>query len=102
MAPYNAKHQFHSHCQKGLLVWFVYILDGQDGQIPVISEVAQRNLRAGLDGELINLCLVDVEGDGHAEEQAILEAVLLDDSVVILLGHETCVTKTIASVIAAV
>lgn len=101
--------------RKGLLVWSVDVPDRQDGQIPVVSKVAQCNLRAWLDGQLVDLRLVHIEGDGHAEEQAVFEAVLLDHSgsavlaktcshlfttlphggsrdipVVIVLSHETC------------
>ena len=63
-----------------LLVWPVHILDCQDGEIPVVSKVTQRESCAGLDGQLIDLCLVYIEGNRHAEEQAALEPVLLDHS----------------------
>lgn len=63
------------------LVGLVDVLDGQDGQVAVIAEVSQGDPLAGLQAKLVNLGLGKIEGDGHGEKNAILEAVLLDNSV---------------------
>jgi len=67
--------------EEGLLVGLVNVVDGEDGQVAVVAEIAQRYPGAGLEGELVDGPLGDVERDGHAEEGATREAVLLDDSV---------------------
>ena len=66
---------------KGLLVGLVNVVHGQDGQIPVVSQVAQSNAGAGLDADLIDCLLGEVESDGHTEEDTIGQAVFLDDAV---------------------
>lgn len=88
-----------------VLVRPVDILHGQNGQVSVVSGVAQGDSGAGLDAELVELGLVHVERDGHAEEGAIGETVVADNSadgvrlvvayvwpqhipVVVLFGHE--------------
>lgn len=65
-----------------LLVGLVDVLNGQDGQVAVIPEVAQCDLLAGRKAKLINLRLGHVQGDGHGKENAIGETVVLDDPVV--------------------
>lgn len=94
-----------------LPVGLVDILDGEDGKVAVVSEVAEGDARTGLDGEGVDLLLGDIESDGHGKESAIGETVVLDDSapivlvtsifsgaslvrmfnvpIVVLLGHET-------------
>lgn len=71
------------------LVGLVDVLDGQDGQVAVITEVSQGDPLAGLQAKFLNLGLGKVEGDGHGEKNAILEAVLLDNSVerIVSVGH---------------
>lgn len=64
-----------------LLVGLVNVLNGEDSQVPVVSEVAQGDASAGLQRELIDRLLSHVEGNGHAEEHAIGKTVLLDDTV---------------------
>ncbi len=61
-----------------LLVWLVHILDSQDGKVPVVAEVAQGHAGTGLDSQFIDRLLREVESDGHAEEDAAGEAVVLD------------------------
>lgn len=93
-----------------VLVGPVDVVNGQDGEVPVIAQVAQGDARAGLGAQLVDGGLVDVEGDGHAEEDAAFEAVALDDAarllarvrpgwgcvvafdlpIVVLLVHEAC------------
>ena len=61
-----------------VLVWLVNVVDGDDGEVAVISEVAQGDTGTGLHADLVNGLLVEVEADGHGEEVAVSEAVVLD------------------------
>lgn len=63
------------------LIGLVDVLDGQDGEVAVITEVPQSHPLAGRQAELVDLRLVQVEGDGHGEEKAVRQAVLLNNSV---------------------
>jgi hypothetical protein len=72
------------------LVGAVDVLDGHDGEVAVVTEVAQRNARAGLHANLVDGCLRDIERDGHGKEVAIRETVLGDDALVVLLVEEAC------------
>ena len=65
---------------RNLLVGLVNILDRQDGERSVIAEVAQRDTGSRLDAGLVNGRLRDIESDGHGEEDARGEAIVLDDS----------------------
>ena len=71
-----------------LLVRPVHVLDGDDGEIAVVSEVAQGHTCAGLDAGLVDCLLRDVEGDGDGEEVAVGETVVGHDALVVLLVHE--------------
>lgn len=64
-----------------LLVGSVDILDSQDGEVVVVARVAEGESGTGLNAQGIDLLLVDIEGDGHGEEEAIGETVILDDTV---------------------
>ena len=48
----------------------------------VIARVAEGNASTSLDTERVDLCLVDIEGDGHREEDAASETVVGDDTVI--------------------
>lgn len=72
--------------RKNSLVGPVDVVDGQDGQVAVVTEIAQGDALAALEAELINGLLRQVEGDGHGEESAIGETVLLYDAVISLLA----------------
>lgn len=63
------------------LVRLVNVLNGQNGQIAVVTEVTQSDPLAGSQTQVVDLSLGQVESDGHGEENAIFQAVLLDDSV---------------------
>lgn len=69
-----------------LLVGSVDILDSQDGEVVVVAGVAEGNSGTGLDGKGVDLLLVDVEGDGHAEKQTAGETVILDDTVDVIVS----------------
>lgn len=71
-----------------LLVRAVDILNCEDGQVAVVTEVAQSDAGTGLDTILVNGLLRQVEGYGHAEEGTVDQTVLLDDAIVVLLSHE--------------
>ncbi len=64
------------------LVGLVYIFHGQDGQIAVVPLVAQRNSRALLNANLLDRVRGKIQGDGHAEESAVGQAILLNNAVI--------------------
>lgn len=63
------------------LVGLVDILDGQDSEVAVVAEVSQSDPLTGLEAELTDLVLGQVQGDGHGKKDAIGQAVLFDDTV---------------------
>jgi len=63
------------------LFGLVNVLDGKDSQIPVIAEIPQCDPCAGLDGDLVDGLLRDVEGNWHAEKVPGGKTVVLDDAV---------------------
>jgi hypothetical protein len=73
-----------------LLVWLVYIVDGDDGEVAVVAEVAKGNASSLLDTDFIDCLFRDIERDGDGEEVAVGETVFGNDTVVVLLVHETC------------
>lgn len=66
------------------LVGLVDIIDGDDGQVAVVTEIAKRDARTGLDADLVDLLLGNVEGDRDGEEGAVGKADVLDNSAVML------------------
>lgn len=73
-----------------LLVWLVYIVDGDDGEVTVVAKVTKGNASSLLDTDFIDCLFRDIERDGDGEEVAVGETVFGDDTVVVLLVHETC------------
>jgi hypothetical protein len=71
-----------------LLVGPVNVLDGQDGEGAVVTEIAQGDTSTGLDAEVVDGLLGHVQVDGHAEEVAVNETVVLDDAIVVGLVQE--------------
>jgi hypothetical protein len=63
-----------------VLVWLVDVLDRDDGQVAVVSEVSERNASTRLHTELVNSLLRCIKCDGNAEEVAIREPAVADDS----------------------
>ena len=55
-------------------------MNGQDGEIAVISEVAQGDTRAGLQGVLADGLLGDIQGNGHGEEVAVGQTDIFADT----------------------
>lgn len=49
------------------LVWLVDIVDGQDGEVTVISKVTERDTSTGLNVQVVDNVFSDVQTDGHAE-----------------------------------
>jgi hypothetical protein len=72
-----------------LLVRFVDVLDGDDGEVAVVARVPQDHAGPGFDTGRVNLGLVQVEVDGDGEKVAVGETVVFHDTIVILLIHET-------------
>ena len=93
----------------GLLVGPVDVVDGQDNDVAVVTRVAEGDTVAGLEVEALDLVLREIEVDGHGEEVAVGETVVLADAepgqrgllvpcscscpcnqpIVVLLVHET-------------
>jgi hypothetical protein len=71
------------------LVRSVDILDGQDSEVSVVTEVAEGDASTSLEAELVDLSLVDIQVDGHGEESAIGKTVVLNNAIVVLLSQET-------------
>lgn len=63
-----------------LLVRLVDVVYGEDGEVAVVSEVTQGDAGTGLDLELVDGLLGQVERNRHAEEGAIGKTALLDDT----------------------
>lgn len=64
-----------------LLVWLVDILDVNDSQIAVVTEIAQCNACSRFYAELLDQCFGDVESNGHGEEVAVRKAVILNNAI---------------------
>jgi len=62
------------------LVGAVDIVNGQDGQVALVTEIAQGNAGTGLQLVLVDGLLVDIEGNGHGEDIAIGKAAVLTDT----------------------
>lgn len=71
------------------LVRAVDIVNGEDGQIAIVSEVSQGDAGAGLELAFIDNGLGHVQGDGHGEEVAVGETDIFANTVIVLLVHET-------------
>lgn len=63
------------------LIRTVDILNGQDSQVAIITEVAEGQARAGLKLGIGDELLGHVQGDGHGEDIAIDEAAFSDDPI---------------------
>lgn len=63
------------------LVGAVDVVNGQDGQVAVVTEVTQGNAGTGLELVVVDDLLADIEGDGHGEDVAISKAAVLADAV---------------------
>lgn len=63
-----------------LLVWLVNILDIDNGQIAVVTEVTQRNASTRFHTELLDQFWCDVEGDGHREEVSVCKAIVFHNA----------------------
>ena len=83
---------FRAGCN--VLVWSVDILDGDDGQITVISEVTKRDAGVGPDEQLVDHRLGHVEADGYAEEVPIGQPDISHDSIQIRGVEHRCLCHT--------
>ena len=68
-----------SNCRHSL-VGAVDVVNGQDGQVTVITEVTQGDARTSLELVLGDGLLGGIEGNGHGEDVAIGKAVVLNDT----------------------
>jgi len=62
------------------LVGAVDVVNGEDGQVAVITEVTQSNASTGLELVLVDGLLVNIQGNRHGEDIAISKAVVLADT----------------------
>ena len=70
------------------LVRLVHVVHGHDGEIAVIARVTEGDTCSCFDPCLVDLVFLEIKTDGHGEEVAVRESVVLDDAIVILLVHE--------------
>ena len=66
---------------KDSLVRAVDVVNGENGQVAVIAEIAQSDAATGLEAELFHSLSRDIESDGHGEQVAISKARLGDNTV---------------------
>lgn len=62
------------------LVRLVHVLHGQNRQVAVVPKVPEGKPGAGFNTKRFNRSLARIEGNRHAEEDAIDEAILLDNA----------------------
>ena len=91
-----------------VLVWLVDVIDSDNGQVSVISEIAKSKASTRLRSDFVNSGLIQVEANWHGEKVAVSETVVLNDAgaisfcarqcldgkcspIVVLLVHETYV-----------
>jgi hypothetical protein len=67
--------------QSNSLVWTIDIVNGENGQVAVIAEIAQSDTAAGLEVELLHSLSRNIESNGHGEKVAIGEARISNDTV---------------------
>lgn len=63
-----------------LLVGLVDVIDRQDSEVAVVTQIAQSNADASLEADLVDGVLVDVQSNGHGKESTARQTVLLDNS----------------------
>lgn len=68
--------------KKNLLVRTVDVVNGQNGQVAVVTEVAQSDTGTSLQLVVVDGLLADVESDGHREHVAVGKAAILADAVI--------------------
>ena len=71
-----------------LLVGLVDVVNGDDGQVAVVSEVTEGDAGTSLCLDFVNGLLEDIEADRHGKEVAVDETVGVNDTLVVLLVHE--------------
>jgi len=69
-----------------VLVWSIDVVDCEDGEIAVVTKITKDNACRRLDAIVVDILLGDVEADGHGEEVAISETVVLYNAD----GEEKC------------
>lgn len=64
-----------------VLVRLVDVVNGQNRKVAIISQIAQGHSLTSLQTQLLDGLFRQIEGDGHTEEDAIGETVLLDNAI---------------------
>jgi hypothetical protein len=76
----SSSSSFCFQCHGHLLVRLVDVLNGENGKISVVTKISEGDSGAGLQLELVDGSLVNIEVDGHGEECAIGQTVVLDNA----------------------
>ena len=79
-----------------ILVGSVDVVDGNDGNVAVVTEIAEGDASTGLDGKLVNLLLGNIQSDGDREEDSAGKTDVLNNSEMVLaicklLSYRDCV-----------
>jgi len=83
--PISLSERVHSqHLTLNLLVRFVDVVNSNDGQVTVITEIAKCDSCASLDPQSFDLSLGNIQSNGYGEECSIHEPKVLNNSVPIL------------------
>lgn len=70
----------HSAGVSHSLIGLVDVVNGDDGQVAIVTEIAQSDARTSLDFRLFDDLLCDIQADRHAEEITICETDVLHDA----------------------
>lgn len=78
-----------------LFVGPVHIVDGDDSEVAVVTEITERHTRTSLHAHAVNRLLRDIERNRNGKEIAICETVVGYNTLVILLVHKACAQNII-------
>lgn len=81
LRPVYLLDQANLQVAESLLVWPVDVVNGQNGEVTVVTEIAESDAGSCLDAEFLDRLLGEIEGDWHTEEVAICQAVVRNDAV---------------------
>lgn len=63
-----------------ILVRLVDVVDRDNGQMAVVTEITKSDAATRYDTDLVDLLLGDIEGNGHGEQGAVRKADVLDNT----------------------
>ena len=73
-----------------VLIGLVDILDGNDGEVAVITKITERCSSSRLEASFFNRRQRDVQADGHAEKFAVCQTGVVDDSGRCVVSKSKC------------